>query len=188
MHFWFLQSAAEMLHFLHYPHTSNLQPGADTNICLPEASLFTGQNIPSQAFAMPTWTAENDLKLATAIITLYQVKVSNSDQTRLAAIMGDGCTAKAISHRVAKFREAAAELGLGGGATVPAVPATPKKRGRKATTDEDGDGDGVKPTPAKKQRTPKAKKNAVKVEEEDVSNHETMKKGLSDDEATKTAA
>lgn len=93
-----------------------------------------------------------------------------------------GCTAKAITHRVAKFRDAAAKLGHGDGA---AVSVTPKKRGRKA--DEEGDGDSVKSTSAKKPRTPKPKKSAAQVEDEAVI-EEPVKKEVFDDKETKDAA
>ncbi|KAF7513328.1 hypothetical protein GJ744_009749 [Endocarpon pusillum] len=119
---------------------------------------------------MPSWTAENDLKLASAIIALHQVKVSKDDCERLARIIGDDCTAKAITHRVAKFREAATKLGLTGdgdaAAAAPATPATGKKRARKTKGDEDQDVEGVLATPTKKPRTPKTKKSSAVVKDD----------------------
>jgi hypothetical protein len=130
--------------------------------------------------------------------------VSKDDCDRLAAIVGDGkfkactwrspakqfhsqgCTAKAITHRVAKFREAAAKLGLQDGAAVPATPASGKKRGRKNKTGEDEDGDETNGTPTKKPRTPKTKKSATTVED-DVQEDESAKKEEADGE-TEAAA
>jgi hypothetical protein len=99
-----------------------------------------------------------------------------------------GCTAKAITHRVAKFREAAAKLGLQDGAAVPATPASGKKRARKNKTDEDQDGDEANGTPTKKPRTPKIKKSATTVEDDVQDDEESAKKEEADGEETEAAA
>ena len=78
-----------------------------------------------------------------------------------------GCTAKAISHRVQKFRDATSQLGLGDGSPLPATPGTGKKRGRKTTNTEGQNADGVDVTPTKKPRTPKTKKKAADAENDD---------------------
>ncbi|ERF71144.1 hypothetical protein EPUS_05973 [Endocarpon pusillum Z07020] len=140
---------------------------------------------------MPSWTAENDLKLASAIIALHQVKVSKDDCERLATIIGEDCTAKAITHRVAKFREAATKLGLAGGgdaaaaaaaAATPGTPATGKKRARKTKGDEDQDGDGVPATPTKKPRTPKTKKSSAVAKDDVEQEEERVKEEPLDEE------
>jgi hypothetical protein len=119
--------------------------------------------------------------------------VNKADCDRLAVIIGDGelkgmltkatneltsclgCTAKAITHRVQKFRDAASQLGLGDGSTLPATPATGKKRARKTTNAADQDADGVEATPTKTPRTPKTKKKAADVGNDDGEVEETIK-------------
>lgn len=101
-----------------------------------------------------------------------------------------GCTAKAITHRVAKFREAASKLDSQDGADVPATPPTVKKRGRKAkASDAQAGDDGADPTPTKKPRTSKVKKSAVAAKEEDVSGEEEkIKDEPADEEETEAVA
>ena len=86
-----------------------------------------------------------------------------------------GCTAKAITHRVQKFRDAASQLGLGDGSAPPTTPATGKKRARKTTNANDQDADGVEATPTKKARTPKTKKKVADIENDEAEVKESMK-------------
>lgn len=90
-----------------------------------------------------------------------------------------GCTPKAITHRVQKFRDMATELGLRGG-TAATTPTTGTKRGRKPKTDEDQNGDATEATPTKKAKqtpkTPKAKKVvAPKIENDGTDTEEAIK-------------
>ena len=102
-------------------------------------------------------------------------------------LRSQGCTAKAIIHRVAKFREAASKLDLQDGTAVPATPPTVKKRARKTKADEDQDGDGASATPTKKARTPKTKKAAT-TGKDDVEEEKTFKVEAADEEETMAAA
>lgn len=74
-----------------------------------------------------------------------------------------------------KFREAASQLNLGDGSVLPATPATGKKRARKSTSAEDQDADGLNATPTKKARTPKTKKKAADVEDDDAEIKQNIK-------------
>jgi hypothetical protein len=87
-----------------------LVAGPSSTFLLPKTFSLSHFKDPTFKITMPTWSAENDLKvrstdgrvvgsmkltglfmiqLATAIIALHQVKVSKDDCERLAAIIGD---------------------------------------------------------------------------------------------------
>ncbi len=112
---------------------------------------------------------------------------------RINMFYSQGCTAKAITHRIAKFRETATKLGLTGGgaaadaaatAAAPATPPTQKKRARKTKDDEDQgqDGEGVPATPTKKPRTPKTKKSSAVVKDDVQQEEEGIKEEPVDEE------
>ena len=82
------------------------------------------------------------------------------------------CTAKAITHRVGKFREAAAKLGLADGSTASSNPTTPassaKKRARRqdssisrAAEGNGSDDDHETPSPIKKTKSGKKQAPAI---------------------------
>lgn len=98
-----------------------------------------------------------------------------------------GCTAKAITHRVQKFRDAASKLGLQNGAAPFTTPASGKKRARKTKTDDDQDGGDADDTPTKKPRTPKVKNSAV-IKDDTVDVEQMVKKELSDEDDIEVAA
>lgn len=74
------------------------------------------------------------------------------------------CTAKAITHRVQKFRDASSQLNLGSGPSQPATPGTGKKRGRKPADPEGANVEEAEGTPTKKRGRKPANTKGEKVE------------------------
>ncbi|KAJ9628575.1 hypothetical protein H2203_002476 [Taxawa tesnikishii (nom. ined.)] len=61
------------------------------------------------------WNAEADAKLFVAVMKVYDVKVAGNKLNEVAQMMGPDCTAKAITHRLAKLRSQA----VGGSSATP---------------------------------------------------------------------
>ncbi|KAF2114933.1 hypothetical protein BDV96DRAFT_646799 [Lophiotrema nucula] len=121
---------------------------------------------------MVNWTTEKDLTLLLGILEFNNVTTSGKTLEYLAQKIGEGCTAKAVSHRLANMKKqakASAEAaGFEGSPatpdTTPAAKATPKRsRGGKKKSDDNVQDDDESPTKTKGKRGRKA----AKVDEED---------------------
>ncbi|KAI5205790.1 hypothetical protein E4T39_02813 [Aureobasidium subglaciale] len=65
------------------------------------------------------WNAAADAKLFTAVMAVYDVKISGTQVSKIAQMMGEDCTPKAITHRLSKLRST-------GTVSSPSTSATPK--------------------------------------------------------------
>ncbi|KAJ5790876.1 uncharacterized protein N7518_007887 [Penicillium psychrosexuale] len=74
-----------------------------------------------------TWNDKADAKLLAGILATNPTPI---DFNALAEYMGDGVTACAIRHRVARLRAKAAEMNDGSGTSSPASPVTRKRQRR----------------------------------------------------------
>ncbi|TID19494.1 hypothetical protein E2P81_ATG06661 [Venturia nashicola] len=68
------------------------------------------------------WGPEADAKLFAAVLKVHDIKVNYA---ALATEMGADCTAKAITHRIAKIKSDG--KAAGGGGSIPAAGNTPKR-------------------------------------------------------------
>ncbi|KAK4920839.1 hypothetical protein LTR28_012838, partial [Elasticomyces elasticus] len=58
-----------------------------------------------------TWTPQADAKLFAAVVKVYEIKLGGGEKLQqIARLMGSDCTAKAITHRIAKIKSEAASL------------------------------------------------------------------------------
>ncbi|KIW32130.1 uncharacterized protein PV07_03700 [Cladophialophora immunda] len=101
-----------------------------------------------------TWDADADARLFAAVLATSEIKI---DYTAVAARMGNGCTAKAVTHRVTNIKNKAKSLEADGDAAPAAPPAAngSRKRGPKAKTKPEKANDSedeAKPA-AKKRKT-----------------------------------
>ncbi|KAI9856890.1 MAG: hypothetical protein M1813_008727 [Trichoglossum hirsutum] len=96
-----------------------------------------------------TWNDKADVRLFVNVLKIHNIKL---DYVEIAKAMGDNVTAKAITHRISKLRQIAAEE---------------ESAQRSGSASADGTGSGADnsaaATPAKRRRTSKAKatKNAA---------------------------
>ncbi|CAK4030917.1 Hypothetical predicted protein, partial [Lecanosticta acicola] len=98
-----------------------------------------------------TWNSENEAKLLAAIFQVCNVQVTEPQKAEAARIMGQGCTAKAISHRIQKIKKGANLDGSGSGGgdvgtPIPAAKRVKTGKGKKAAAsiprvDDDDDDD-----------------------------------------------
>lgn len=104
-------------------------------------------------------------QLFTAIMTTCGVSLSSDNLAKVAAMIGPQCTAKAITHRIAKIKaNSKTTAGDTDGTVTPST--TPKKRGPAASKVKTEDGE----SPPKKPRAPRVKggkKSSAKVKSED---------------------
>ncbi|KAH0343525.1 hypothetical protein KCU81_g5142, partial [Aureobasidium melanogenum] len=68
-----------------------------------------------------TWDAAADAKLFTAVMAVYDIKISGAQNERIAKLMGDDVTPKAITHRLSKIKSQAL-------ATGPSTPGTVSRK------------------------------------------------------------
>ncbi|QIW98524.1 hypothetical protein AMS68_004042 [Peltaster fructicola] len=120
------------------------------------------------------WSADKEAQLIAGIFSVCDVKVTAKHCEQLAAIIGSGCTAKAITHRISKFRTQAAAFNGGSkdksDGSAPKKKATPKSasksdKKRSKFVDEDDDDYGtldLDETPSKK-----AKKEEPRTSDDD---------------------
>ncbi|KAK6502983.1 hypothetical protein TWF481_008019 [Arthrobotrys musiformis] len=75
------------------------------------------------------WDSTADAKLFMAVLKVHSLKLNHE---AIAKLMGDGCTAKAVGHRIAKLRNLGGDVGSNSSNSVPNTPtkATPTKRKR----------------------------------------------------------
>ncbi|KAF3921402.1 hypothetical protein ABW21_db0200684 [Orbilia brochopaga] len=76
------------------------------------------------------WDATADAKLFMAVLKVHSLKL-NYDA--IAKLMGEDCTAKAISHRIAKLKNLSGEVG--GASTSASAPNTPTKTPKRKRND-----------------------------------------------------
>ncbi|CAD0114004.1 unnamed protein product, partial [Aureobasidium uvarum] len=72
-----------------------------------------------------SWDAAADAKLFTVVMAVYDIKISGAQNERIARLMGEDVTPKAITHRLSKIKAQAASF----------TPITPGSRKRPATND-----------------------------------------------------
>ncbi|KAI5251809.1 hypothetical protein E4T42_03941 [Aureobasidium subglaciale] len=91
------------------------------------------------------WNAATDAKLFTAVMAVYDVKISGAQVSKIAQIMGDDCTAKAITHRLSKLKNGTFFPATSASAT-PKIPASSARKGKSsndsATPSKSGKGKG----------------------------------------------
>ncbi|KAI5248177.1 hypothetical protein E4T43_01506 [Aureobasidium subglaciale] len=91
------------------------------------------------------WNATADAKLFTAVMVVYDVKISGAQVSKIAQIMGDDCTAKAITHRLSKLKNGTSFPATSASAT-PKTPASSARKGKfsnnVATPSKSGKGKG----------------------------------------------
>ncbi|KAK6534346.1 hypothetical protein TWF281_005669 [Arthrobotrys megalospora] len=75
------------------------------------------------------WDSTADAKLFMAVLKVHSLKLNHE---AIAKLMGDGCTAKAVSHRITKLRNLGGDVGTRSSNSVPNTPtkSTPSKRKR----------------------------------------------------------
>ncbi|KAK6361693.1 hypothetical protein TWF730_005407 [Orbilia blumenaviensis] len=75
------------------------------------------------------WDSTADAKLFMAVLKVHSLKLNTE---AIAKLMGDGCTAKAVSHRITKLRGLGGDLGSKPSKSTPNTPtkSTPTKRKR----------------------------------------------------------
>ncbi|KAK6351078.1 hypothetical protein TWF718_004251 [Orbilia javanica] len=75
------------------------------------------------------WDTTADAKLFMAVLKVHSLKLNHE---AIAKLMGDGCTAKAVSHRISKLKTLGGDVGSGSPKSAPNTPtkATPTKRKR----------------------------------------------------------
>ncbi|KAK6394829.1 hypothetical protein LTR95_019565, partial [Oleoguttula sp. CCFEE 5521] len=92
------------------------------------------------------WNAETEAKLLAALFKVTDLKVTQAQMKEIAEIVSPECTAKAISHRIAKFRNQAAGFAGKGASETPGTPKGPKTvkkaAGRKRRGKEVEEGEG----------------------------------------------
>ncbi|KAG9657116.1 hypothetical protein KCU64_g5412, partial [Aureobasidium melanogenum] len=75
-----------------------------------------------------TWDAAADAKLFTVVMTVYDIKISGAQNEKIAKLMGDDVTPKAITHRLSKIKAQASSFD-------PSTPSTSsRKRGTPSST------------------------------------------------------
>ncbi|KAF2718343.1 hypothetical protein K431DRAFT_315016 [Polychaeton citri CBS 116435] len=74
-----------------------------------------------------TWDAQADAKLLQVIIKVYNIKAVGDKLAEVAEMMGPDCTAKALTHRIAKLKNSA-NTGTAHGAGWGQKTAAPKER------------------------------------------------------------
>ncbi|KAG9656843.1 hypothetical protein KCU95_g12374, partial [Aureobasidium melanogenum] len=88
-----------------------------------------------------TWDAAADAKLFTVVMAVYDIKISGAQNEKIAKLMGDDVTPKAITHRLSKIKAQASSFD----------PSTPSTSSRKRGTP------GSKSTSTKTPNTTKGK-------------------------------
>ncbi|KAG9561427.1 hypothetical protein KCU71_g10857, partial [Aureobasidium melanogenum] len=68
-----------------------------------------------------TWDAAADAKLFTVVMTVYDIKISGAQNEKIAKLMGDDVTPKAITHRLSKIKAQASSFD-------PSTPSTSSRR------------------------------------------------------------
>ncbi|KAF2654764.1 hypothetical protein K491DRAFT_693566 [Lophiostoma macrostomum CBS 122681] len=94
---------------------------------------------------MVNWNSDKDAKLLLGIFEFQEIKASQALLTHLANKIGEGCTPKAVSHRLNNLKKT--------GKTTATPTATPTKgtKSAKGATDDDDDGTPTPtPTPTSK--------------------------------------
>ncbi|KIX95618.1 uncharacterized protein Z520_08738 [Fonsecaea multimorphosa CBS 102226] len=114
-----------------------------------------------------TWDADADARLFAAVLATSEIKI---DYPAVAARMGNGCSAKAVTHRITNIKNKAKSL-EDGDAPLPTPAASNgaaggRKRGpnkaksTKANDSEDADGAAAKPAAKKRKTTANGAKSA----------------------------
>ncbi|KAF1974667.1 hypothetical protein BU23DRAFT_567460 [Bimuria novae-zelandiae CBS 107.79] len=120
---------------------------------------------------MVTWTAEKDQQLLKGVFQFCDIKMSGPLVEYLAGIIGEGCTPKAVTHRLTNIKNTSKPVRDQNGTPTKAAPssakstpaktpATGRGRGRGKKVDDEGDAEaGVEqdmstPTKAKKRSRP----------------------------------
>ncbi|KAF3186326.1 hypothetical protein TWF225_004841 [Orbilia oligospora] len=80
------------------------------------------------------WDSTADAQLFMAVLKVHSPKLNHE---AIAKLMGNGCTAKAVSHRISKLRSLGGDVGSNSTSSVPNTPtkATPTKRKRSERED-----------------------------------------------------
>lgn len=119
------------------------------------------------------WNEAADAKLFAGVLATSEgVKLKYDD---LATWMGNGCTAKAIQHRITSVRKTTQDTDI----SAPKTPKTPNTKGKRKAAKEDVDGAGDaddSPTKVKKSRAAPKKKTSPK--NVDVAGEEDEEEGM----------
>ncbi|KAH0361628.1 hypothetical protein KCU65_g8634, partial [Aureobasidium melanogenum] len=98
-----------------------------------------------------TWDAAADAKLFTAVMAVYDIKISGAQNEKIAKLMGDDVTPKAITHRLSKIKTQALATGPSTPGTVSRKRNTPGSKA--ASTSTEGKGSNGKTLSATHTRT-----------------------------------
>ncbi|KAF2005392.1 hypothetical protein P154DRAFT_559929 [Amniculicola lignicola CBS 123094] len=113
---------------------------------------------------MVQWTQDKDMVILNAILQFNNIKISKELLEFCASAIGEGCTSKAVTHRIANIKARASAITGPTSASGPSTPvSTPRKRGLKAAATPTGKVNSATPTPTPKRG--RTRKRAEVVEE-----------------------